>query len=157
MKMWQNLKTQLLVRVLQSVLQSQILNFLLNKSSHLSNNVERFSRCSYFFLLSETENPDTGLIQWPSHPALLWHTQGRCLTCLRGLIRTKEPVSLLSQEGRRKGLCFHFIWIIRIYIIKLVRVWETKRKQRSYLDFEVSAIGSEKLSFLFFFPFLFLE
>ena len=71
-------------------------------------------------------------------------------TCLRGLIRTKEPVSLLSQEGRRKGLCFRFIWIIRIYIIKLLRVWETKRKQRSYLDFEVSAIGSEKLSFFFF-------
>lgn len=46
------------------------------------------------------------------------------------------------------------MWIIKIYIIRLLGVWETKREQQTYLDLEASAIGSEKLSA---FSCLFLE
>ena len=46
------------------------------------------------------------------------------------------------------------MWLIRIYRIKLLRVRGIKRKQQTHLDFEISAIGSEKLSV---FSFLFLE
>lgn len=90
----------------------------------------------------------------PPRSAPLPHLRCRRLPGFLGVVRTQRPVSLLAQGGRRKGLRLSSMWIIRIYRIRLPRVWEIERKQQTRLGFEVSATGSEKLSI---FSFLFLE